>query len=101
MESKESRGPWLPILSASDAGADGELAAKVAAALDDLAAELPRPDDGESEESRKRRGSLADGPVGVALFQYYLDRARPGEGHDERALANLEMGIRATRRGVD
>ncbi|HKE18579.1 MAG TPA: lanthionine synthetase C family protein, partial [Kofleriaceae bacterium] len=39
--------------------------------------------------------SLARGGAGLALLFAFLDRARPGEGHDERARAHVDAAIDA------
>lgn len=99
MAVEQTRGPWVPVLPA----ASGELAEKVEAALDEIAAALA-PEAGAGAETagaapppaRTRDTSLADGPAGRALFFHYLDQARPGRGYDEMALAHLEKAIAAT-----
>jgi lantibiotic modifying enzyme len=94
MDAATLRGPWLPILPDGDhaSGAGG-----VERAIDDLAAALaPPPGEADSAAGAPGAQALADGPAGPALFFHYLDRARPGQGHDERALAHLEAAIAAT-----
>jgi hypothetical protein len=92
MESATPRSPWLPILADHHAAAAAE-------ALDEIAAALAPPTpsaDADPENAAVRSQSLADGPAGKALFFHYLDQARPGQGHDERAVAHLEEAIGAT-----
>jgi lantibiotic biosynthesis protein len=96
MAAATPRGPWLPILPDGDEAHGAATAASVERALDELAAALAP-----AEETRAAAGdagaqALADGPAGQALFFHYLDQARPGQGHDERALAHLETAIAAT-----
>jgi len=93
MDDATPGGPWLPILTAGD-GPHG--AASVERAIDDLAAALAPVEENPSASETARSQSLADGPAGQALFFHYLDRARPGQGHDESALAHLEAAIAAT-----
>jgi hypothetical protein len=102
MDAATPRGPWLPILPNGD---DAHGAASVGRAIDELAAALApqaplaalAPVDESSPASQTHRSeALADGPPGQALFFHYLDQARPGQGHDERALAHLETAIAAT-----
>jgi len=85
-------GPWLPIAAdvAADAGGVGQ-------ALDELAAALaPAAPTAAADGGPAGSGALADGPAGLALFFHYLDQARPGQGHDESAVAHLEAAIAAT-----
>jgi lantibiotic modifying enzyme len=114
------RGPWLPILSAAGGGAgasraedakdsedaedagravgetaEAALAQRAGEALDELAAALAVAMDKTPEDHPGGFSALADGPAGLALFFHYLDQARPGQGHDERALAHLEAAIEA------
>jgi lantibiotic modifying enzyme len=113
MDSATSQSPWLPILTtdhaksasqalANDAGqalADNAGQALVNAAnqaLDEIAMALAPPSAADLDAGGARPQSLADGPAGKALFFHYLDQARPGQGHDERALAHLEAAIAAT-----
>jgi lantibiotic modifying enzyme len=111
MESATPRSPWLPILadhhaagakSAGQALADGAaqaLADSAAQALAEIAAALAPPSltaADEPEGAKVRPQSLAEGPAGKALFFHYLDQARPGQGHDECAVAHLEAAIGAT-----
>jgi lantibiotic modifying enzyme len=120
MAAAAPRGPWQPILP--DAGA-------VAEALDELAAALAAPDAVEgrvagstgaagaaggdrvagvagAEEgaagapAARAATALADGPAGLALFFHYLDQARPGQGHDARAVSYLETAIQATATAI-
>jgi lantibiotic biosynthesis protein len=95
MDAATPRGPWVPILPD---GAEAHGAAGVERALDELAAALAPAAAEENPSASKTAQSqaLADGPAGQALFFHYLDRARPGQGHDERALAHLETAIAAT-----
>ncbi|MBV8200613.1 MAG: lanthionine synthetase C family protein, partial [Acidobacteria bacterium] len=90
---------------AEKAAAGQALAAEVNRALDEIATALQPPgtadadaaaDAADAEPGGARAQSLADGPAGKALFFHYLDQARPGQGHDERALAHLEAAIAAT-----
>lgn len=93
MDSSAPRGPWVPILPDSD---DAHGAAGVEQAVDEIAAALaPAQENGSASRSPGSQ-ALADGPAGEALFFHYLDRARPGQGHDERALTHLETAIAAT-----
>src|ERR1700688_228068 len=108
MDAAPPRGPWLPILPDGD---DAHGAASVGRALDELAAALAPPaplaasaplaalapvDESGAASQTPGAQALADGPAGQALFFHYLDRARPGQGHDESALAHLETAIAAT-----
>src|SRR6202166_1201919 len=99
MDAATPRGPWLPILPDGD---DAHGAASVGRAIDELGAALapqaPPAAVYESGSAAKtpRSQALADGAAGQALFFHYLDRARPGQGHDESALAHLETAIAAT-----
>jgi lantibiotic biosynthesis protein len=123
LTSTTTRGRWLPILpdagaergaggaastggaladhgaaSAEAAGAEA-LARRAGEAVDELAAALAAAAGagaGGAESPYLQRETLADGPAGAALFFHYLDQARPGQGHDERALALLEAAIDAT-----
>jgi hypothetical protein len=116
MAYQDSRGPWLPILPAAGSGerqgqgqgqgqgsdggeatvgAPAEMARRVEEALDDIAAALAPAADSAAAGVR-RATALADGPAGLALFFHYLDQARPGQGHDERAVTHLETAIGAT-----
>lgn len=85
MDHPAPRGPWLPILPDKSAGQ----------ALDEIAAALA-PVSETDPQGQPRPQSLADGPAGRALFFHYLDQARPGQGHDERAVSHLEAAIAAT-----
>jgi hypothetical protein len=93
MDDATPRGPWLPILTEDDGPAG---AASVERAIDELAAALAPVEENPSASETARSQALADGPAGQALFFHYLDRARPGQGHDESALAHLETAIAAT-----
>jgi hypothetical protein len=94
MDSTTPRGPWLPILPDGD---HASIAGSVEQAIDELAAALaPREEGGPAAADALRSQALADGPAGLALFFHYLDLARPGQGHDEHALAHLETAIAAT-----
>src|ERR1700680_2435400 len=96
MDAATPRGPWLPILPDGD---DAHGAASVERAIDELAAALAplaAVDESGSASQTLRSQALADGPAGEALFFQYLDRARPGQGHDERALRPPETAIAAT-----
>jgi lantibiotic modifying enzyme len=95
------RGPWLPILPDAP-GVDG-----IGQALDEIAAALaPLPETTETaatgggeagpDAGVVRSVAFSDGSAGRALFFHYLDQARPGQGHDEVALAHLEAAIAAT-----
>jgi hypothetical protein len=96
MDSSTPRGPWVPILPAKSAGqALAATAAAAVRALDEIAAALAPLADAD-HEAKARPQSLADGPAGKALFFHYLDQARPGQGHDELAVAHLEAAIAAT-----
>jgi lantibiotic modifying enzyme len=68
--------PWSPIL-------DGELAVAGELALDELVAALA------VNRSAEAGPTLSQG-AGDALLWAYLERARPGRGHGERAQARLE-----------
>jgi lantibiotic modifying enzyme len=112
MAAATPRGPWQPILP--DAGAVAEALDELAAALAPPAAAAEAGGSGKvatsaaaapgagAEEGAAgaaaavRHAALADGPAGSALFFHYLDQARPGQGHDERAVAHLETAIQAT-----
>src|ERR1700688_398211 len=94
MDAATPRGPWLPILPDGVYASGG--AGSVEQALDELAAALAPPGEGDSAAGAPGSQALADGPAGEALFFHYLDQARPGQGHDERALAHLEAAIAAT-----
>jgi hypothetical protein len=86
-----------------DAGdADRGLTARIFEALDEIAAALEAPANGGArlEGKMERPTSLADGPGGEALFFHYLDQARPGQGHDDRAVEKLESAIAATAEQV-
>src|ERR1700674_702706 len=93
MDATTPRGPWLPILPDGD---HARVAGRVEQAIDELAAALASPEGSASAAGGSRWQALADGPAGLALFFHYLDRARPGQGHDEHALAHLETAIAAT-----
>src|SRR4051812_22794931 len=75
---------WQPILA-------GPEAARAAAAVDAIAGalagwpELPADD--------PKGISLATGEAGLALFFFYLDRARPGAGYADLAAERLERCI--------
>ncbi|HVR10580.1 MAG TPA: lanthionine synthetase C family protein [Thermoanaerobaculia bacterium] len=92
MDSTAPRGPWVPILPDGQALAQNDA---VEQALDAIAAALAPSADADAADA-PRSQSLADGPAGKALFFHYLDQARPGEGHDERAVTHLEAAIQAT-----
>ncbi len=92
MDAAAPRGPWVPILPDGD---DAHGAAGVERAVDEIAAALAPMEENGAASRAPGSLSLADGPAGEALFFHYLDRARPGQGHDERALAHLETAIAA------
>jgi hypothetical protein len=93
MDDATPRGPWIPILPDGD---DPHGAASVGRVIDELAAALAPVAETPSAAETARAQALADGPAGQALFFHYLDQARPGQGHDERALQHLETAIAAT-----
>jgi hypothetical protein len=86
---------WKPI-------AEGELADRTWSASEEIAADLQRfvalPDPPPALWSRQpgRDLSLAGGWAGIALFFAELDRACPGEGHDETAADLLARAIEGT-----
>ncbi len=86
---------WSPLLT-------GELAAGANAAIDAIAADLTRivqnanPADLQADPGVARDLSLAGGLPGIALFFAYLHLARPGQGHDDTAMALLERAIEGT-----
>lgn len=93
----DRRRRWLPILRDGE-GVEVALAGRVREALDEVAEALA-PERAAASGSRPLGAGevgLADGPIGAALFFHYLDQARPGQGHDDRALAHLEAAIEAT-----
>jgi hypothetical protein len=84
--------PWRPLLS-------GELARGANAAIDDIAADLAGLaglDSRPAAAGSSRDLSLSGGLAGIALFFAYLHFARPGEGHDDTAMAFLERAIDGT-----
>ena|SRR5579864_369807 len=107
------RACWLPLVSSSAGGSlpcaegsdvaggasgavlDGDLAERVNRALDDIAGSLAQAAPASCEPWSRLPADLADGPAGLALFFHYLDQARPGMGHDDRALAYLDAAIEA------
>src|SRR5258708_20629768 len=97
MDAATPRGPWRPFVPDGD---DAPGAASVERALDELAAALAPVEEtraaAQTPQARAQAQALADGPAGQALFFHYLDQARPGQGHDARALAHLETAIAAT-----
>jgi hypothetical protein len=93
MDAATPRGPWVPILPDGD---EAHGAASVGRAIDELAAALAPVAATRSAAEIPGSQSLADGPAGLALFFHYLDRLRPGQGHDEQALQHLETAIAAT-----
>jgi len=72
---------WRPILEGETGAAAQEAIADIAGAL--VAAHNVPP------------ASLARGGAGLALLFAFLARARPGEGHEERASAHLDAAIDA------
>jgi lantibiotic modifying enzyme len=80
---------------AAGATAEAALARRAGEALDELATALAAAMEKAPEDHPGGFSALADGPAGLALFFHYLDQARPGQGHDERALAHLEAAIEA------
>jgi hypothetical protein len=75
---------WHPILT-------GQEAARAEAAIDAIAGALagwPA-----FPEDDPFGASLATGEAGLALFFFYLDQARPGAGHADRAFERLERAI--------
>lgn len=92
------RGRWLPLLRDGEGGVEGDLWGRIQAALDELAEALDPERAAAPGPARRGAGEagLADGRVGAALFFHYLDRARPGQGHDDSALAHLEAAVEAT-----
>src|SRR5579864_5191786 len=93
MDGATPRGPWVPILPDGD---EAHGAASVGRAIDELAAALAPVEETRSAAETAQAQALADGPAGQALFFHYLDRVRPGQGHDEHALQHLETAIAAT-----
>ena len=71
---------WSPILK----GALAERAATAVTAVAGAIRERPLP---------AQRSSLAGGEAGIALFYAYLDRVRPGAGHDEAAQEWLDRAL--------
>jgi hypothetical protein len=82
--------PWRPLLT-------GEAAEQANAAVDAIAHGLAASLDDDAEAAPAERDlSLAGGQAGIALFFSYLHFARPGEGHDDTAMALLERAIEGT-----
>jgi len=96
MAAATPRGPWLPILPDGDEAHGAASAASVERVLDELAEALAPAEETRAAARDPGAQALADGPAGQTLFFHYLDQARPGQGHDERALAHLETAIAAT-----
>lgn len=86
----ESEPAWRSLLA-------GEEAERAHAAVDDIVADLASPATPAAAEApfdhEKVRASVANGDAGLALFFAYLHRHRPGQGHDDRALAHLASAI--------
>ncbi len=83
---------WKPI-------AEGEMAEGAWGAIEEIASSLqsfialPEPPPVLWSRQPGRDLSLAGGWAGIALFFAELDRARPGEGHDERAADLLAKAV--------
>src|SRR5262245_7139380 len=75
------RGAWRPIL-------EGELAARAELAVMEIAEAL-------AGHGPVPPASLAGGGPGLAVLFAYLARARPGEGHEDRASGLLDGAIDA------
>jgi lantibiotic modifying enzyme len=77
-----SSSSWRPLLT-------GDLARRAQSALEEIARDLQR----RIASSSEPFFSLAQGLAGQALFFAYLDRALPGQGHDDFALDLLEQAV--------
>ena len=84
---------WRPLLAAAEAELALDAVADIARDLGDFVlqgrlAGLHGPPG--------RGHSLAGGEAGLAVFFAYLDRCRPGEGHDDWAMELLDRAVAGT-----
>ena len=89
----QSEPAWRPLLAAAEAELALDAVADIARDLRDFVFQ----DRLAGLHGPPGRGhSLAGGEAGLALFFAYLDRCRPGEGHDELAMELLDRAVAGT-----